>query len=76
MIYIRLFTASRFIRRMILLGAGRSGRVILDVINSTKPLPFQVIGILDDNPELHGKTIDGIEILGGSEKLLTLIDEK
>ncbi len=61
---------------MILLGAGRSGRVILDVINSTKPLPFQVIGILDDNPELHGKTIDGIEILGGSEKLLTLIDEK
>jgi exopolysaccharide biosynthesis polyprenyl glycosylphosphotransferase len=75
LLYIRIFTSPQFTRRAILVGAGISGQALLKVIHGIKPMPYQVLGILDDDPEKHGSSIEGQKVLGGSALLLPLIEE-
>jgi exopolysaccharide biosynthesis polyprenyl glycosylphosphotransferase len=69
-LYIRIFTAPRFMRRMLLVGGGETGKIILRIINQTPHTPFIVTGIIDDDLQKIGKTIEGCEVLGGNESLL------
>ena len=51
---------------LIILGAGGSSREILGAaedINRREP-QWRVLGFLDDNPALLGKTVDGLPVLG------------
>jgi FlaA1/EpsC-like NDP-sugar epimerase len=43
-------------------GAGKLGRIALNVISSDGKLNFSVVGFIDDNPDLWGKKISGLEI--------------
>lgn len=52
---------------IIILGAGGHGRVILDIIRAAKI--HKPIGFLDNNPDLHGRRVDGLPVLGGIENL-------
>jgi exopolysaccharide biosynthesis polyprenyl glycosylphosphotransferase len=74
-IYIRVFTAPQFLRRVILVGAGKAGQTLLQVINNLTPPPFHVVGIVDDDPQKNGTVIEGYRVLGGSECLLNLIED-
>jgi exopolysaccharide biosynthesis polyprenyl glycosylphosphotransferase len=69
-LYIRIFTAPRFMRRMLLVGGGETGKIILRIINKIPHTPFIVAGIIDDDPQKIGTAIEGCEVLGGSECLL------
>jgi len=75
LIYIRVFTTPSFLRRVLLVGAGRSGKTLLDVLSKINPPPFQVIGILDDDPDKENTMIKGYPVFGGSAKLQEIIDE-
>jgi exopolysaccharide biosynthesis polyprenyl glycosylphosphotransferase len=73
MIYIRIFTAPRFMRRVLLVGAGETGSIILKIVNELNPSPFILVGIIDDDPQKIGSEIFGIKVIGGSDCLLDSI---
>ena len=73
LLYIRIFTAPQFMRRVLLVGAGETGRIMIKIINQTKPRPYILVGVIDDDPQKIGKMIDGCEVFGGSDKLLEAI---
>ena len=56
-------TTDPLAKPLILLGAGGHARVLLDV---AKACGRPVLGILDDDTALHGKSIDGVQVVGGS----------
>ncbi len=73
MIYIRVFTAPQFMRRVILVGAGETGRIMLKIVNDMKSRPYILVGIIDDDPQKIGRQIEGYEVFGGCDKLLEAI---
>lgn len=73
LLYIRIFTAPQFMRRMLLVGAGETGKTLMQVYREAKPSPFYWVGVVDDDPQKIGTEIEGYMILGGSEKLLDII---
>jgi sugar O-acyltransferase (sialic acid O-acetyltransferase NeuD family) len=48
--------------KIVIVGAGGHGRVVLDIFRSNHQ--FEVVGFLDANPHLHHQKMDGVEILG------------
>ncbi len=76
MLYIRIFTAPAFLRRVVIIGAGRAGSTLAEEINKIDPPPYQLIGFVDDDPEKSGKNIAGLPVLTSSEALIALIEEE
>lgn len=74
-IYIRLFTAPEFMRRVLLVGGGISGIALLRIVNDIWPAPFYVAGIVDDDPEKAGMEIEGHAVIGTGENLLEIISQ-
>ncbi len=56
---------------LVIIGAGGHGRVVIDLIR--KQGKIKVVGFLDDDPGLHGRTVCGLPILGGSDKMPELV---
>jgi exopolysaccharide biosynthesis polyprenyl glycosylphosphotransferase len=73
-LYIRIFTAPQFMRRILLVGGGKTGQILLQIFNELQPKPFHLIGIVDDDPEKMGTSIEGHTVLGTNENLFELID--
>ncbi len=73
LIYIRVFTSTQFINRVLLIGGGETGAELLRVINNHEKTPYQVLGVIDDDPLKIGSSIEGFPVLGGSDQLLELI---
>ncbi len=76
MVYIRIFTAPTFLRRVLVAGAGLSGRTLLSVVRQMWPPPFHLVGLIDDDPEKQGQDIEGVRVLGDSTSLLRLIEQE
>lgn len=75
LIYIRIFTAPQFLRRVLIIGAGRAGTNLAEKITKLKPMPFTLIGFIDDDPAKQGHMIAGFPVIGTSKELLRLADE-
>jgi exopolysaccharide biosynthesis polyprenyl glycosylphosphotransferase len=73
LLYIRIFTAPQFMRRMLVVGAGDTGKIMLKIISQIKPRPYILVGIIDDDPQKIGKMIEGYEVFGGCDVLLNAI---
>jgi len=73
LLYIRIFTAPQFMRRMLLVGAGDTGNIMLKIIGQIKPRPYILVGIIDDDSQKIGKMIEGYEVFGGCDVLLKAI---
>jgi exopolysaccharide biosynthesis polyprenyl glycosylphosphotransferase len=73
--YIRLITSQGNQRRVVVFGAGGNGRTFAEIYKTITPPPFILVAYIDDDPEKLGKDVEGFRILGGSNKLLRLIDE-
>jgi exopolysaccharide biosynthesis polyprenyl glycosylphosphotransferase len=76
LVYIRIFTRLKFMRRVLLVGAGKAGKTILEVIVSLRPTPFNLIGIIDDDPEKTGIELYEFPVIGTSEQLIEIIDRE
>ncbi len=75
-LYIRVFTATRFLRRVLVAGAGKAGKTIIQAIESIQPKPFDLIGIIDDDPGKVGTQILGYPVLADSQDLIELVDRE
>ncbi len=76
LIYIQIFTKSQFMRRVLLVGAGHSGEMILNIINNITPKPFELVGVIDDDPEKRDKKIAGYTVIGDSRQLITTTNDE
>lgn len=73
LIYIRVFTTPLFLRRAVIVGAGRAGSTLAKIIASTWPHPFFVVGFVDDDVKKIGLEIEGFKVLGGNQDLFEII---
>jgi len=63
----RFLVARRIIlKHVAIIGAGANGRAVLKHWSGNSLSYFKIIGFLDDDPSLKGKTIKGTEVLGTS----------
>jgi exopolysaccharide biosynthesis polyprenyl glycosylphosphotransferase len=76
LIYIRIFTSPQFTRRASVVGGGTSGTALLEVINGIRPAPYNIVGVLDDDPTKKNKKVAGHRVLGSGRRLLDLIEDE
>ena len=61
--------------RIMLIGAGAAGQMLLRDINSNPDLDDVVVCIIDDNSNKWNRFIDGVKIVGGREQILKNVDK-
>ena len=76
LVYIQIFTAQAFLRRVLIIGAGSAGTTLVKIYNNLRPQPFFLVGFMDDDKKKVGKKLEGFPILAGNDRLLEIIDEK
>ena len=62
------------LRRVMLIGAGSAGQMILRDIKRSGGVNEQVICIVDDDPNKWNRYIDGVPIIGGRDDILSAVD--
>ncbi|MCR4694124.1 MAG: polysaccharide biosynthesis protein [Pseudobutyrivibrio sp.] len=66
---------------VLLIGAGSAGRMILRDVNfvsqgeSPRSNSSRIVAIIDDNPNKWGRYIDGVEVIGGRDKILYAVEK-
>lgn len=75
-VYIRVFTAQTFMRRVLVVGAGKAGRTLLQMYKTMVPPPFLILGAIDDDAEKIGTEIEGYRVFGGAESLPRIVKEQ
>ena len=58
-----------------MVGGGKSGRLILQVVKSLKSKPFILLGVIDDDPQKVGTFIENYQVIGKGENLLQLVNQ-
>jgi exopolysaccharide biosynthesis polyprenyl glycosylphosphotransferase len=62
-------------KRTIIVGAGKSGRQLLESIKRHPAGGFLPVGFMDDDPKKQGRVIDGLPVLGNSSQLAEIIEK-
>lgn len=62
-------------RRIMVIGAGDAGQQIIRDININVNGEKQVVCVIDDDKEKHGKYIDGVEVVGGRDDILVNVEK-
>jgi exopolysaccharide biosynthesis polyprenyl glycosylphosphotransferase len=75
-VYIRLFTTPRFMRRLLVVGAGETGQAILRVFKELWPPPFYLVGLIDDDPQKVDSQLQEYLVLGTSQELSGIIQSE
>ncbi|OPY16624.1 MAG: UDP-N-acetyl-alpha-D-glucosamine C6 dehydratase [Syntrophus sp. PtaB.Bin075] len=57
----------------LIVGAGSCGEMILRDMMRQRFADFRPVGFLDDSPDLQGRYIHGVRVLGGTDRLTELI---
>lgn len=52
-------------RNVLIYGAGETGKSLLRILRRSPKTGLEVAGFLDDDSALHGRTVEGAEVLGG-----------
>ena len=55
--------------RVMIIGAGQAGQMLLRDINSAKELNDRAVCFIDDDPNKKGRFIEGVPIVGGREEI-------
>jgi FlaA1/EpsC-like NDP-sugar epimerase len=55
--------------RLLLIGAGAAAEKVIREIKDNGNIPYEVVGLVDDDQNKHGLKIHGIPVVGGLDKL-------
>src|SRR3954449_7062241 len=72
---LRGFRARRDARRVVIVGAGDGGRLVLREILRNPSLGLNPVGFVDDDPLKRRMRIDGVRVLGTTGDLPRILDE-
>lgn len=61
-------------KKVLLIGAGKAGQMILRDIKTAKELEDIVCCIIDDNPNKWGRYIEGVPVVGGRDDILSCVE--
>jgi Predicted nucleoside-diphosphate sugar epimerases len=61
--------------RVMLIGGGNAGQMILRDLNSSKETNDKVVCIIDDNPNKWSRYIDGVPVVGGRDDILANVEK-
>lgn len=61
-------------KKVLLIGGGKAGRIILRDIKTAKELKDIVCCIIDDNPNKWGRYIEGVQIFGGRDDIMSCVE--
>ena len=70
-IYIKIFSTTRFMPRVFLVGAGETGQALLKILQNVEQ-PFTLAGLIDDDPSKIGQEFYGSRVIGNSQDLISL----
>jgi len=73
-LYIRFYSSSGQLRRILVVGAGKAGHTLAEVFLSQTPPPFNLVGFIDDDPQKLGQSVFDFPVISQSFDLLDLID--
>ena len=76
MLFIRIFTAPLFLRRMLIVGAGSQGSELCAILRKVTPPPFFLAGLIDDDPVKQGTLVEGYPILGPGNQIDQVVREQ
>jgi exopolysaccharide biosynthesis polyprenyl glycosylphosphotransferase len=76
LIYIRIFTGQAFLRRVVVVGAGKAGKAIAQVYHNLQPQPFCLVGFIDDDASKTGQELEGFPILATSKRLDEMVEKE
>ncbi len=62
-------------RRVLIVGAGDGGRLVLREVMRNPDLRLNPVGFVDDDARLHGQRVDGVKVLGPRRELDRILDE-
>lgn len=81
-VYSSVFSQPTFQQRLLIVGAGRSGKELARALAITPKTGnpyagsgFQLLGFVDDDPEKLGVEFDGVRVIGNRHDLLRLAQE-
>jgi len=60
---------------VVIIGAGDTGARVLRLLNDQERAARRVVGFLDDDVRKHGDRIQGASVLGGRERLMSVVQE-
>jgi FlaA1/EpsC-like NDP-sugar epimerase len=72
---VRGFRARSDARRVLIVGAGEGGRLVLREVLRNPQLGLAPVGFVDDDPLKRGIRIDGVKVLGATDQLARILDE-
>ena len=66
-------TADPLAKRVLVVGAGRTGMAIVREMRTNRALGYEPVGFVDDDPQKQGVRVDGIAVCGTTDDLPTLL---
>jgi exopolysaccharide biosynthesis polyprenyl glycosylphosphotransferase len=72
-LYISIFTTGPFKRRIIILGAGNAGQMIMEELLKQPSPTLELVGFVDDDPELQSADMNGYKVLGNRHDLSKIV---
>lgn len=68
-------TGEKAYHRVMIIGAGDAGRMLLENIQKTRTNQDKVVCMIDDNPGKQNRYFDGIQIVGGRDDILHSVEK-
>lgn len=63
-------------KKLLIIGAGDASALLIKEIKRHKTFNYSIVGLIDDDSSKQGKLINGIEVIGGRNKIINVCEEK
>lgn len=63
-------------KRVLIIGGGEAGSIVIREMYNNPQIHRCPVAVIDDNPEKHGKKINGVPIVGSREDIYRVVREK
>ncbi|MCT8977262.1 polysaccharide biosynthesis protein [Clostridium sp. CX1] len=63
-------------KNLLIIGAGDASALLIKEIRRNKEMNYNIVGLIDDDDAKKGKLINGIEVIGGRDRIISTSKEK